>query len=185
MGSISSTTSDGEKIANPRFLKSDLPELRRSQRSPSHKKKGGRNRAKQRRKVNRLHARVANLRRVHRHKVSNDQISRYGKIAVESLNIQGMIRNHRLARAISDVTWSSFVAVLNGPVPGQARSKVCRSRVQPVDVSPVPCTGASTLILAKERSLSTPQFRQFRSLNLIDADGRGSCRRVELPTCFL
>ena len=97
------TTSDGEKIANPRFLKSDLPELRRAQRSLSCKKKGGRNRAKQRRKVNRLHARVANLRREHRHKVSNDRISRYGRIAVESLNVQGMIRNHRLARAISDV----------------------------------------------------------------------------------
>ena len=103
------TTSDEEKIANPRFLKNDLPELRRSQRSPSRKKKGGRNRAKQRRKVNRLHARVANLRRVDRHKVSNDQISRYGKIAVESLNIQGMIRNHRLARAIIDVAWSAVL----------------------------------------------------------------------------
>jgi len=110
------TTSDGEKIANPRFLKSELPELRRAQRSLSRKKKGGRNRAKQRRKVNRLHARVANLRREHRHRVSNDLISRYGKIAVESLNVQGMIRNHRLARAISDVAWSSFVAVLTHKV---------------------------------------------------------------------
>jgi putative transposase len=107
------TTSDGEKIANPRFLKSELPELRRAQRSLCRKKKGGRNRAKQRRKVNRLHARVANLRREHRHKVSNDLISRYGRIAVESLNVQGMIRNHRLARAISDVAWSSFVEVLS------------------------------------------------------------------------
>jgi len=106
------TTSDGEKIANPRFLKSELPELRRAQRSLSRKKKGGRNRAKQRRRVNRLHARVANLRRENQHKVSNDLISRYGKIAVESLNVQGMIRNHRLARAISDVAWSSFVVVL-------------------------------------------------------------------------
>jgi putative transposase len=110
------TTSDGEKIANPRFLKAELPELRRAQRSLSRKKKGGRNRAKQRRKVNRLHARVANLRREHRHKVSNDLISRYGRIAVESLNVQGMIKNHRLARAISDVAWSSFVEVLTHKV---------------------------------------------------------------------
>src|SRR5271165_5535762 len=110
------TTSDGEKIVNPRFLKSELPELRRAQRSLSRKKKGGRNRAKQRRKVNRLHARVANLRREHRHKVSNDLVSRYGKIAVESLNVQGMKRNHRLARAISDVAWSSFVEVLTHKV---------------------------------------------------------------------
>jgi putative transposase len=52
------------------------------------------------------------LRREHQYKISNDLISRYGKIAVESLNVQGMKRNPRLARAISDVAWSSFVDVL-------------------------------------------------------------------------
>jgi len=106
------TTSEGEKIANPRFLKDALPELRRAQRSLSRKKKGGRNRKKAKRQVRRLHARVASLRHEHRHKVSNDLISRYGKIAVESLNVRGMVRNPRLARAISDVGWSAFVAVL-------------------------------------------------------------------------
>ena len=106
------TTSEGEKIDNPRYLKEELPELRRAQRSVSRKKKGGRNRKKAKRRVARIHARVANCRREHQHKVSNDLISRYGKIAVESLNVQGMVKNDRLARAISDVAWSSFVAVL-------------------------------------------------------------------------
>jgi len=94
------------------FLKAELPELRRAQRSLARKNKGSRNRAKKRRKVNRLHARVANLRREHRHKVANDLISRYGKIAVESLNVQAMVRNRRLARAIAGAGWSSFVEVL-------------------------------------------------------------------------
>jgi putative transposase len=106
------TTSEGEQIENPRFLKTELPELRRAQRSLSRKKKGGKNRKKAKQRVRRLHIRVANLRHEHRHKVSNDLISRYGKIAVESLNVQGMLRNPRLARAISDVAWSSFVEVL-------------------------------------------------------------------------
>ena len=106
------TTSEGEKIDNPRYLKEELPELRRAQRSVSRKKKGGRNRKKAKRRVARIHARVANCRREHQHKVSNDLLSRYGKIAVESLNVQGMVKNDRLARAISDVAWSSFVAVL-------------------------------------------------------------------------
>jgi putative transposase len=106
------TSSEGEKISNPRFLKDALPELRRAQRSLSRKKKGGKNRTKVKRQVRRLHARVANLRHEHRHKVSNELISRYGKIAVESLNVQGMLRNPRLARAISDVGWSAFVATL-------------------------------------------------------------------------
>jgi putative transposase len=110
------TTSEGEKIDNPRYLKEELPELRRAQRSVSRKKKGGRNRKKAKRRVARIHARVANCRREHQHKVSNDLISRYGKIAVESLNVQGMVKNDRLARAISDVAWSSFVAVLTHKV---------------------------------------------------------------------
>ena len=122
------TTSEGEKIDNPRYLKEELPELRRAQRSVSRKKKGGRNRKKAKRRVARIHARVANCRREHQHKVSNDLISRYGKIAVESLNVQGMVKNDRLARAISDVAWSSFVAVLT--------HKVAKTGGEVVQVSP-------------------------------------------------
>jgi putative transposase len=110
------TTSEGEKIDNPRFLKDALPELRRSQRSLSRKKKGGKNQRKVLGRVNRLHARVANLRHEHRHKVSNDLISRYSKIAMERLNIRGMIKNRRISRAISDVGWSAFVDVLSHKV---------------------------------------------------------------------
>lgn len=106
------TLSNGEQIVNPRFLNAELPELRRAQRSLARKKLRGRNRTKQRRKVSHLHVRVANLRHEHQHKVSNDLISRYGKVAVESLNVRGMVRNRRLARAISDVGWSSFIEVL-------------------------------------------------------------------------
>lgn len=106
------TLSNGEKIENPKYLKQELPLLRRAQRSLSRKKNHGSNRKKAKRRVTRIHARVANLRHEHRHKISNDLISRYGKIAVESLNVQGMVKNHRLARAISDVAWSSFVEVL-------------------------------------------------------------------------
>ena len=106
------TTSDGEKIDNPRYLKQELPELRRSQRSLCRKKKGGSNRRKAKHRVARIHTRIRNLRHEHQHKISNDLISRYGKIAVESLNVRGMVRNRRLARAISDVGWSGFVEVL-------------------------------------------------------------------------
>ena len=110
------TLSNGEKTANPRFLKEELPALRRAQRSVSRKKKRSNNRKKAKRKVARIHARVANCRREHQHKVSNDLISRYGKVAVESLNVQGMVRNRRLSRAIADVGWSGFIDVLTHKV---------------------------------------------------------------------
>ena len=106
------TTSDGEHIPNPGYLKTALPELRRTQRSLSRKKKGGNNRAKAKVKVRKLHARIKNLRNEHRHKTSLDLIRRYGYIAVESLNVQGMLRNRRMSRAISDVAWSAFITTL-------------------------------------------------------------------------
>ena len=106
------TTSDGEHVPNPGYLKTALPELRRTQRSISRKKKGGKNRAKAKVKVQKLHTRVKNLRIDHRHKTSLDLIRRYGFIAVESLNVQGMLRNRRMSRAISDVAWSAFITTL-------------------------------------------------------------------------
>src|ERR1700758_3036374 len=68
------TTSDGEKIQNPRYLKAELKDLRRAQRSVSRKKKGGSNRKKAKRRVARIHTRVSNLRQEHRHKISNELI---------------------------------------------------------------------------------------------------------------
>ncbi|MCI0699729.1 MAG: transposase, partial [Planctomycetia bacterium] len=72
------TTSDGEHVANPRFLKAELPELRRLSRSLSRKRKGGKNRCKARKRVAALHARVRNLRREHHFKTALSLVRRYG-----------------------------------------------------------------------------------------------------------
>jgi putative transposase len=106
------TTSDGEVVENPRFLKRELPDLRRAQRSVSRKKKGGSNRRKAVKVVRVLHAHVVNQRREHHHKTALNLIRCYGLIAVESLNIRGMVRNHRLSRAIADAAWGGFLTVL-------------------------------------------------------------------------
>jgi putative transposase len=106
------TTSDGEVVENPRFLKKELPALRRAQRAVSRKKKGGVNRCKATKVVRVLHAHVANQRREHHHKTALNLIRCYGLIAVESLNIRGMVRNHRLSRAIADAAWGGFLMVL-------------------------------------------------------------------------
>jgi putative transposase len=106
------TTSDGEVVENPHFLRSDLPALRRSQRAVARKKKGGANRHKATRKVRELYARVANLRREHHHKTVLNLIRCYGLIAVEDLNISRMLRDHRFGRAIADVAWGDFLTIL-------------------------------------------------------------------------
>jgi putative transposase len=102
------TLSNGEEIENPRHLKNALDNLQRQQRRLSRKKKGSKRRAKERIKVAKAHLNVARCRKDFHHKVSTDLVRRFDAITVEDLNIRGMVKNRRLAQAISDVAWGSF-----------------------------------------------------------------------------
>lgn len=101
--------SNGEVIENPAFLKNDLKKLRRYQRQFSRKKKGSSNRKKFALRVTRLHMRVRNKRKDFHHKLSTQIAKNHGVVAVEDLNIKGMVRNRHLSRAISDAGWRSFL----------------------------------------------------------------------------
>jgi len=122
------TTSDGQRIENPRYLKAEIPKLRRLQRATSRKKRGGRNRRKASRRVRVLHARVRNLRHEHHHQTALFLIRLYGLIGVEGLRVSNMLKNHSLARAISDAGWAGFVNVL--------RCKAERAGAEVVAVNP-------------------------------------------------
>lgn len=106
------TTSEGRREPNPRLHKTALPELRRAGRSVSRKKLQGSNRRKAVRKLAKIHARVKNLRREHHYQVAHRLVRRYGMIAVERLNIQGMIRSGWFSRAIQDAAWGGFLVIL-------------------------------------------------------------------------
>lgn len=106
------TDSEGNYVAPLQPLKPILADLRREQRSLSRKVKGGSNRRKHRTKVATLHAKVANTRRDQHHKIAAILVNRSSGIVVESLNIKGMLGNHKLARAISDAGWNSFLMIL-------------------------------------------------------------------------
>ncbi|WP_276496840.1 RNA-guided endonuclease TnpB family protein [Pontibacter litorisediminis] len=106
------TLSTGEKIANPKFLSKCLQKLRNLQYRHSKKKKGGSNRNKSRLKVARLYEKVSNQRNDFLHKVSTRIVRENQSVCVENLNIIGMVRNHKLAQAVSDVSWGRFVEML-------------------------------------------------------------------------
>ena len=105
--------SNGEKIENPRFLKKSLEKLKFLQKNVSRKEFGSKNRRKAVYKLAKLHEKISNQRNDFQHKVSNQLISENQALAVETLNIQGMKKNHNLAQAVSDSAWYSFVLKLS------------------------------------------------------------------------
>jgi putative transposase len=94
--------STGAIIANPRALDSSLRKLRRLNRQLARRKIGSKRRSQSRARLARVHARAVNLRRDALHKLTTSLATQHGTIVVEQLNLAGMARNRRLARALAD-----------------------------------------------------------------------------------
>jgi putative transposase len=107
------TLSTSEKVDNPRHLKRSENKLRRKQRQLSKKKKGSSNRNKARKQLAKMHEKISNQRKDFLHKLSKRLIDENQAVCLEDLNVSGMIRNHKLAKCISDVGWRTFRTFLD------------------------------------------------------------------------
>ena len=104
--------SSGEKIGNPRFFQTDAQRLKKAQQDLARKKLGSQNRDKARKKVARIHARIADRRTDFLHKLTTALINENQVICAESLKVKNMVKNPTLAKAISDVGWGGLIRQL-------------------------------------------------------------------------
>jgi putative transposase len=125
------TLSTGEKVTNPRHERRDRKRLARAQCNLSRKQKGSNNRGKARIEVARTHARIADRRRDFLHKLTTRLVRENQTIVIEDLNVSGMLGNHRLARAISDASWSQFRSMLEYKADWYGRELIAIDRWYP------------------------------------------------------
>ncbi|ADL12870.1 IS200/IS605 family element RNA-guided endonuclease TnpB [Acetohalobium arabaticum] len=105
-------TSDSEKIENPRHLQKYQDKLVRLQKKLARKEEGSNNWQKVKQKIVKLHRKIKNVRKDFLHKLSTRLVKENQLIAIENLNIKGMLKNSKLAKHIQDVSWSKFVNML-------------------------------------------------------------------------
>lgn len=102
----------GEKIHNPRILKSLEEKYRRLAKSLSRKVKGSANYRKAKINLDRFHEKIVNIRKDFLHKLSTSLVKTYDVICIENLNISGLMKNHKLAKSFQDVSISEFIRQL-------------------------------------------------------------------------
>lgn len=101
-------TSDGYKFANPRWIQKSEKKLKRLNRELARRKRESKRRERTRLRLARQHDRVANQRKDWLHKITTYLVRRYDVIALEDLNVRGMVKNHNLAKAITNVSFGEF-----------------------------------------------------------------------------
>lgn len=123
--------STGEKVGNPRFLAKDEKKLAKAQRIEARRKPGSKNRAKARRKVNHIHAHIADKRGNFLHQLTTRLIRENQTICVESLAVKNLLKNHTRALAISDGGWGELVRQLEYKAAWYGRTVIAIDRFFP------------------------------------------------------
>jgi putative transposase len=170
------TLSTGEKITNPRHERRGRARLAKAQRALSRKAKGSANRARARVKVARVHTRITDRRRDHLHKLSTRIIRENQTVIIEDLPVRNMIRNHTLARAISDAAWAELRAMLEYKADWYGRSLIAVDRFYPSSKTCSACgvITATMPLTVREWTCAACGMRHDRDVNaakVIRAEG--------------
>jgi len=181
-------TSDGGRIANPRHLERRARNLARYQRRLAHCQKGSANRAKAKAKVARAHRKVRAARQDFLHKASTRLVRDNDVIVIEDLNVAGMLRNRRLARAIGDCGWGEFRRQLDYKCQRYGRQLVVIDRWYPSSKTCSACGHLLAELILSTRHWTCPscRARHDRDINAaknIRAAGRAVARRSPGDAC--
>ena len=149
--------SNGEKIANNKFLEKGQYRLKHLQFYHSRTKKGSKNRERLRYKIAVQHRRITNRRLDFLHKLSTDLIRTYGSICLEDLNVKGMMKNHCLANGISSVAWNEFVRQLSYKSDWYGRNVLFIGRFEPSSKTCNHCGYVNRELTLKDREWTCPQ----------------------------
>jgi len=161
------TCSTGERLPNPKNLQRSERRLAREQRRLSRKRKGSANRARQRVRVARAHEKVANRRKDALHKFTTHAVGESQNIAVEDLNVRGMQRNRRLAKAVGDAAMSELARQLEYKCAWSGRGFVRVGRFYPSSKTCSACGYVYRGLTLAERVWDCPAcgMRHDRDLN--------------------
>jgi putative transposase len=141
------TLSTGEKVTNPRHERRNRERLAKAQKDLARKVKGSANQNKARRKVARIHARITDQRRDFLHQLSTRLVRENQTVVIEDLNVRNMVKNHSLARAISDAAWRDLRKMLEYKADWYGREFIVISRWFPSSKMCSHC-GATTETMA-------------------------------------
>jgi putative transposase len=137
--------SNGEFIANPKFYRAEEKSLAKASRQQAKTKNGSGDRCKRNKVIRRVHERIRNKRHNFVHQESRKLVNKYGLIAVEKLNVKGMVKNHCLAKSISDASWSMFRECLTYKAESAGRKLIA---VNPAYTSQM-CSGCGNVVKKK------------------------------------
>lgn len=168
------TLSDGTLIENPRFFRESEAKLKREQRKLSRKQKGSNSRKKQKIKLAKIHRKIKNQRKDFLQKLSTWLIRNYDTIALENLQISNMLKNHNLAKSISDASWSMFAEYLSYKAESAGRKVIF---VNPRNTSQI-CSNCGVIV---KKTLATRTHRCSCGL-ILDRDVNAAINILRLGT---